>query len=263
MTSEAQERAHSRGYLAISRWFYVWMALACAAFCFFGFLPTYIGPMAQGTFEAPPLVHLHGLSMLAWIGLFTSQTWLAATGRIRSHRRWGLLGPALATAAVLLLITALAVNMNQAEQVNPAAGMRTRAAAIFNLPAALLFGALVAMGIGFVDRPEIHKRVMLLANLVAMGPGLGRLIRVGIMNKPIFDVMTLDERMIMNTAGLLTVEIMVALAMVHDWRTRGRPHPVYMIGAVLFFVTNPSLRMSFGQSDTWQGLTLWLQHIGG
>ena len=95
--------ANPRAVAAGERWFFVWMALIALAICFAGFLPTYLIPVSSGSFGRPPLVHLHGLTMFAWLGLFTSQSWLAATGRMISHRTFGMLGLALATIGLMLL----------------------------------------------------------------------------------------------------------------------------------------------------------------
>ena len=47
------------------------------------------------------LAMVHGLSMLAWLALYWTQTILAATGRLANHRRHGLLAVVLATVTVV------------------------------------------------------------------------------------------------------------------------------------------------------------------
>ena len=47
-------------------YFYFYMAISCAAVAFLGFAPTYWIPVAQGTFRANPIVHIHGLAFFAW-----------------------------------------------------------------------------------------------------------------------------------------------------------------------------------------------------
>src|SRR5216683_1634767 len=80
------------------RYFYVWMAAACALVAFGGFAPTYWLQLPAGTFVGPPLLHLHGALFSAWTLLLLSQTVLAANGRLGHHRAWGLVGIALASA---------------------------------------------------------------------------------------------------------------------------------------------------------------------
>ena len=62
---------------------------------FGGFIPTYWAPVAAGTFKAPPVIHIHGFLMFSWTVFFLIQTALAAAGRTRDHRSWGLAGTAL------------------------------------------------------------------------------------------------------------------------------------------------------------------------
>lgn len=250
---------------AKGQWFFFGMALASLTVCFAGFFPTYLAPVSAGTFARPPLVHLHGLSMLAWILLYAVQTWLAATGRVGSHRRWGMLGPALATAGFLLLLSTMTLEFNHWEQVGPDAATRARAGMIATLPSGVIFAALVAAGLAQTHRPEVHKRLMLLATIVALFPAFGRIIRVyffGIIQASQAQTMAPQQGLTMILGAIFALEVMVFVLMAHDWRTRGRPHTVSLIGAILIV---PSILLVFplGRTDAWQNLMLWLQHVGG
>jgi hypothetical protein len=244
-------------------WFFVWMAFAALGICLVGFFPTYLMPVATATFSRPPLVHLHGVTMFAWMALFAGQTWLAATGRLGSHRRWGMLGIALTTAAVLLLVATLAMDADYAETVmGPAAGARSRADALGFMAHGVLFGALVAVGVANARRPDVHKRLMLLANVVALAPALGRIVRIDVLGLVDFFAMTPRQGIIMGIGILLASEALVAAGLWQDWRTRGRPHAVYWIGA-LVVLPGLMLLQPLGMANAWQGVMLWLQHLGG
>ncbi len=80
------------------RYFYFYMAIACAVIAFAGFAPTYWIPLLSGKLNAHPIIHLHGAIFFAWSLFLVHQTWLATSGRIRSHRANGLIGVSLATA---------------------------------------------------------------------------------------------------------------------------------------------------------------------
>src|SRR6185295_989492 len=62
-----------------------------------GFARTYY---LRGLFDVPPLpsfiVHLHGLTMTAWVALFISQVWLISSKRVRVHQRLGYMSIGLA-----------------------------------------------------------------------------------------------------------------------------------------------------------------------
>ena len=82
-----------------ARYFYLHMALACAATAFLGFAPTYFVPLANRTLSASPVIHFHGLLFFTWSLYFVIQTWLAASGRMVNHRALGIAGVSLATSA--------------------------------------------------------------------------------------------------------------------------------------------------------------------
>ncbi len=57
-------------------------------------------------------------------------------------------------------------------------------------------------------------------------------------------------------------DLLLVVAIVYDWRTRGKPHPVYLIGgaAVLAFqLTAPII----GGSEAWRGVAVWIGALGG
>jgi hypothetical protein len=84
------------------RYFHFYMAISCAAVVFTGFAPTYWIPVAEGTFQARPVVDLHGILFFSWFLFFMLETWLAASGRIARHRAIGMIGISLATAMTLV-----------------------------------------------------------------------------------------------------------------------------------------------------------------
>jgi hypothetical protein len=260
---DATRRALIGTRTGTGEWFFVWMALAALGICLVGFFPTYVMPVATATFSRPPLVHLHGVTMFAWMALFAGQTWLAATGRLGRHRSWGMLGIALTTAAVLLLVATLAMDANYAEAVvGPAAGVRSRADALGFMAHGVLFGALVGAGVASVRRPDVHKRLMLLANVVALAPALGRIVRIDVLGVVDFFAMTPRQGIIMGIGILVASEALVAAGLWHDWRTRGRPHVVYLLGA-LVMLPGLMLLQPLGTANGWQGAMWWLQHLGG
>ena len=253
--------ASPRAGAGAGRWFFVWMAFIALAICFAGFLPTYLIPVSSGTFTRPPLVHLHGLTMFAWLALFTSQSWLAATGRTISHRTIGMLGLALATIGLMLLITTVVVDANESMRLFPGAGPAVRARGGDNVVRGVAFVCLVAAGVMSVRNTEIHKRLMLVANIVVVAPALGRIARVYFLGNPHIPPMPADVRLPMAIFVLVTSEVLIAALLWHDWRSRGRAHPVSLLGAALVVALN--LAGSVGGTGPWQSLMQWLQRIGG
>ena len=209
-----------------TQYFYFYMALSCTAVAFLGFAPTYWLPMARGSLQSTPVIHFHGLLFFAWSLYFAFQTWLAASGRVARHRTIGMIGVSLATAMTIFGFLAAVGAMKR----SAAMGMTDEgiAFAIVPLSGILFFAVVFTLAIANVRRPEIHKRLMLLAGISLLDAAVARwfltfLAPPGPPGPPPVAV-TIPPAFV---ACLLLVA-----AIVHDWRARGRPHPVYVYGGI-------------------------------
>jgi hypothetical protein len=227
-----------------ARYFYFYMALACVAVAFLGFAPTYWLPMASGKVPPMPVVHFHGLLFFAWTLFFAFQTWLAASGQITRHRTIGMVGVSLATA---MTIFGFLVAVNAMKR-SAALGLTDEgiAFAIVPLSGILFFAVVVTLAIAAVRQPETHKRLMLLASISLLDAAVARwfltfLAPPGPLGPPPVPV-TLPPAFV---AYLLLVA-----AMVFDWRTRGRPHPVYVYGGIAL-VTVKLLNWPISVTSSW------------
>jgi hypothetical protein len=212
--------------IAYSRtgYFYFYMALACTAVAFLGFAPTYWLPMLSRSLSASPVVHFHGLLFFAWSLYFAFQTWLAASGKITRHRAIGMIGVSLATA---MTIFGFLVAVNAMKR-SAAAGLPDEgiAFAIVPLSGILFFAAVFALGIANIRRSETHKRLMLLAAISLLDAAVARwfltfLAPPGPLGPPPVPV---------TIPPALVAYLLLVVAIVHDRRTHGRVHPVYLYG---------------------------------
>lgn len=247
----------------VHRWFYHWMALACLAITLLGFLPTYFVPMTQGSFAREPIVHLHGLLFFAWVVYFCWQTWLAAGGRVAAHREWGLVGVALATAMAFTVAAVDVVRLN-----HPALqGFAPPPPLLVgNLTLVLFFEVCIAAALANVRRPDVHKRFMLLATVSFLGAPIGRwwgilfasqfLAAVSAGGAP--DLVTL---LILN-GPTLAASLLLIVAMVFDWRTRGSVSPVYAVGLPVFVLMGPIAALPVF-APAWAEVVGWLKGFGG
>lgn len=207
---------------------FVWLAGAGVALAFGGFSITYWAPLAAGSLHVAPVVHLHGLLFSAWTLFFFAQAWFATHGPVSSHRALGLLGIALATAMVFVgLWTGLESLRSATERGFEDAGRRFASVPILGI---IFFGTLVAVAIANVRRPETHMRLMLLASVAILQAAVGRIVlaivapdapRPGEGPPPPLEITYLPAAL---------VDLLLVAAMLIDWRTRGKVHPVYWIG---------------------------------
>jgi hypothetical protein len=224
--------------------FYTWMAAICVLAAFLGFAPTYWAPLAAGRFQANPVVHFHGLFFFGWTLFLLVQSALPWAGQLRLHRELGYVGVSLATAMTMLGILVALNSLKTAVALNVApAG---EAFLIVPLVGIATFAVLVALSIGSVRRPEVHKRLMLVATSAILGAPVARPIMVAL------DLPPGPPPVWINYVNLLCFMLIVA-GMAYDWRTRGRPHPVYLITLpILVFLTWVVIPIS--ETAAWHGI---------
>lgn len=129
-----------------------------------GFRPTYFGPALKGRVHVPPLIHLHAVIYVTWLALFATQVTLAATNRVKLHMQ---LGRWIMVYGVIVVIAGLMA---------AAQGFGTRLATgdVFRaqrwlfgpLRDLVFFVPLLAAGWIYRRKPEIHKRLMIVATTI-------------------------------------------------------------------------------------------------
>lgn len=242
--------------------FYLWLALACAVIAFAAFAPTYWLQLPARTFVGSPLLHLHGALFFAWTLLLVGQAWRAVNGRLDAHRAWGLVGIALATAMVFTGVAASIGTLHVG--LADGYGDRSRAFMIIPVTAIALFAGFFAAAIANIARPEAHKRLMILATLSLLQAAMGRIafvvvtgggpgLRPGLGEPPPLAIGLLPS---------LVPELLIVAGMIYDWRTRGRPHPAWLIGAAAI-TTVVVLRGFVATTPAWLATAQFLATLGG
>ena len=241
---------------APTRWFYVGMAGVCVLIAFGGFVPTYWARVATGTFGGAPILHIHGALFFTWTLFFFVQTLLIARGRTLDHRSWGMAGIALATAMVCSVVLAAINSMRVADGIGM--GDEARRFSVVSLSGAVVFSAFFATAIAKVHRSEVHKRLMLVAMIPLMHAAMARVFMTlfappGAKGPP---------PVFVSVPPGLFVDLLLVGAMVYDWRTRGRPHPVYLICGPLL-VANQVLAVPISDTAAWTAIATWAQSLAG
>jgi len=214
--------------------FYFYALLCAATVLFAGFAQTYFLKAFFATPSLYPLLHAHGFVMTAWFLLFGAQTWLVEAHRTDLHRRLGIVGAILVV--MILLFGAIVITINAREGRVPDAAA---APVIMFLSYAniLMFGAFVATALYLRRRPEVHKRLMLLATLNLLSAAFSRIPLDFIQSGGVFAVF-----------GLL--DLFVVMCVAYDtWRHR-RLHPAFAWGALVTFVW-PALSIAVGETSAW------------
>jgi hypothetical protein len=235
--------------------FYVRMAAMCLAVAVAGFAPTYWVPLLRGTLDVPALTHVHALFFYGWLVLFWHQTTLAASGRIGRHREVGVAGVALATGMCFVGLGMTIASLKRALALG--AGDSGRAFAIVSFSAVVLFAGLFAAAIVNVKRPDVHKRLMLLTTVSMLQAGIGRWFLLFLAPAHIPGTPVVLPPVAVTILPAVVNDLLIAAAMVHDRRKRGRVHPAYWCGAAAVIAIQ-ILRVPLSTSHAWLRVTDWL-----
>jgi hypothetical protein len=159
----------------VERWFFTAMAMVMLATSIAGFMPAIVNPAGR---RAPLtlLAAAHGIVFFAWLLLFLTQSLLAATGHVRWHQKLGLSSVVILAAMTPLAFESTATMVrrgfdlsgDQKIDSHPSAGsvsLDGYFASVFNYGHLLMFAILAIAAICYRRRPEVHKRLMLFANM--------------------------------------------------------------------------------------------------
>jgi hypothetical protein len=243
-------------------WFHVWLAGACLVIVVGGFAPTYWLQLAPGTFAGSPLLHLHGALFTAWPVYLLLQTTFAARRQVARHRAWGLFGISLATAMVCVGFAV--ANEVLRNRLVAGYGDAARAFHIVSSSMMVLFGAFVLAAVAFVRRPEIHKRLMVLGTISILPPAIARVmfaLTVGAAPgmRPTGGPPRTVESVL---ASALIADALILAGVVYDMRTRGRPHPVYLVGGAIMLAVQV-LRVPVSKTGWWHAIADALARFSG
>ncbi len=226
---------------------YVGLALMIFAIVLAGFSRSLYGTLVANAAH-PWIIHVHAAVYVGWLVLLTAQAVLAARGEIATHRRVGKFGIAYgALVWVLGLIVSIAMPV-----INVRSGLwpMERGEQFLAIPLGdmVLFGGFFGAAILYRRKPEIHKRLIILAAVAVMFAAVGRVFtNVGVLLGDV-DAARLGGV----PARLLLWYSPVLVAMAHDLATKRRIHPVYAVGVIAMAVA--FLRVPYSQTDQWHGI---------
>jgi hypothetical protein len=180
------------------------------------------------------MLHAHVFVVTAWFLLFGAQTWLVEGGRTDLHRRLGIVGAVLSVMIVVFGTIVVAIKAREGRVPDAAAAPVIVFLSYANI---FIFGAFVATAVYFRSRPEVHKRLMLLANLNLLSAAFSRIPLDFIQSGGVIAVFSL-------------LDLFVVLCVAYDtWRHR-RLHPAFAWGALVTFVW-PALSIAGGGTTAW------------
>jgi len=242
--------------------FYVGAAVFVILLNAAGFLPSLIDQSRR--LAAPTwLVAVHGATAAAWLLLFLLQAILVAIRRTQWHRRLGIAGPFL---VVIIVLSGYLTQINMVRRGHDLSGDLLRAAppvslapsaeefAAQMLPALQAFanfGILAGFGLWFRHRPEIHKRLMLLA--------LGQLVVTPMIHLSGYLIGHWPALASWLTPVIFFVGFSLQFAgAAYDKLSRHRIHPLFLWVPFLEIVETVAVLTILMPSAGWRRLAMWL-----
>lgn len=237
------------------RWYFTTMAVVLISLSVAGFMPAIANPAGRRG-PLSTLATAHGIVFFAWLLLFLAQSLLIATRHVAWHR---VLGPASLFLLALMIPLGFAATTamirrgfdlsgDQHVDPHPVAGVSLDAptASVFNFASLLTFGVLAVAAISYRRRPEIHKRLMLFANISLMGAPITHLMGH-------FSQIGLSPAAVLIPYGLLLLSVVG-----WDYLVAEQIRPMTAALAIGMFIFLPIQALLIGPSDSWRRFAVWL-----
>lgn len=153
--------------------YFIGFAVVFAVIVLTGFSRTFFLPMARGTLSKPLVVHIHGALFFAWTGLLILQAVLAATKRLKMHRKVGSVAGWLVLP--MLLLGTIVATRDTVHDFYAGDGDAALSFYYGELADLAMFGLLAGGAMLLRQKPDFHKRWVILGSLGLIGAAIGRI----------------------------------------------------------------------------------------
>ncbi len=184
-----------------------------------GFIPTYFRPLTENK-EFALIYHLHGLFCASWLILFLVQTALINRNNHKLHMKLGFLGIFIAVGVVITLHRVEFVTATR--ELQSGVGLGTQTFLGSGLLDPLAIGSLITVAMVLRKKPEIHKRLTLLATIILLWVSWVRLRYYFPPFPGNFDVF-----------GFGFAMLPIPIFWVIEWRAHGKIHPIMFKAGML------------------------------
>jgi len=239
----------------VDRWFFIWVGFLMILLNFIAFGPSIIDPSGRKMpLPFTPLVAAHVVVSTAFLFVFLAQATLVATGRTDVHRRLGIFGALLAATLIVLSYFALVGEARRGFDLSgdlsslPAPPGMAVAATMSPVIQLVLFGILFGAALGYRHRPEVHKRLILIAVL-------------GILSQPPMTHVITHWRVLHPWAPLLfplCSAVFLTPSAIHDKVVNGRIHPVSIWVPIVVLVAQVAFFAVIAATPLWGAVARWL-----
>jgi hypothetical protein len=228
---------------------YVPVAVLTIVIAIVGFWARYYSHVLSGTVTTAPIIQLHGAIFLGWLLLVTTQAVLAARGQLALHMKFGKAVMVYGVCVIAIgIVASFAVFGFRLAEGN---ALRARAQLFVGLTDMLTFAPFLAAAWIYRRRPEVHKRLIVVATAILLiAPAHRMHWFLGGPPAPL--------------VPLLAIWLApIWIGMIYDGVTRRILHPVYVLG-ILAIVYMKFWRMPLMyETETYNAFVEWVTRFYG
>lgn len=218
--------------------FYFAMSLLIAGITFWGFSRTVDARLIHPVVPRPPILWVHAVAFSLWVLFFISQTALVRTHNVKLHRTLGWFGAGLG-AFMIPLGVATAIVMTRFDVYRLHRPGRL-AFLIVPLHDMVSFAILLALAIWWRRKPEMHRRLMLIATCVLLAAAFGRF-----------------PHLFQDRLTYVCVDALILLGVVRDLIVNRRIHKVYLVALPVMAAFQAFVIHTLNSSSPW-----WMRIAG-
>lgn len=212
-----------------------------------GFAKTFIIPVSVGEFKGPLIIYVHGAFTFGWIILFFTQAMLIKAENWRLHMTLGWLGIVLALGVAFTIPFAGAYQVEN--DLAKGFGDTAISTILGTLTAALMFLCLFAAAFYYRKKPDVHKRLMLLATIAILWPAWFRF-------RHYFPSVPNPEIWF----ALVLADSLIVISWIWDKWANGKIHPtLFFVG--LFVILEHTFEVIAFDSPIWREIAKQLYSV--
>ena len=201
----------------LDKYFYFFMSLLVAAIVVWGFAHTVNANLFHPAMPRPFLLWIHAAAFSGWVLFFIFQSSLARTHNVRLHRSLGWFGAALGTVMIPLgITTAIVMGRFDTYRLHQRGADAFLIVPFYDMAA---FAVCLGLAIYWRRKPELHRRMMLIATCGLLDAAFGRV-----------------DFLFNNSLYFLCLDVVILLGVARDLAVNGRVHKVYLVALPVLMV---------------------------
>jgi hypothetical protein len=200
----------------LGQYFYLFMSLLIVAVIVYGFSFTIGKNLLHPAIPRPWILYVHATVFSSWLAFFVLQSTLVRSRKVQWHRRLGRFGVALGTLIPMVGVsTAIVMGRFNTVSLHATDAESFLVVPLFDM---VCFTSTFPLAAYWRKKPELHRRLMLVATCALTAAGFGRF----------------PERILPSHFFYVGVDLLILLGIARDLIVNRTVHRVYLFALPLF-----------------------------